>query len=90
MVRVPLKGCYMQPFLLHLDMDIKRQNISVIYLNDENILVSLKWLRGASRYNNGATIYGRKYLLRLLLGRVKQKKDFEPFIERTEAKKVTP
>jgi len=35
--------------------------------------IDLKWYRGASRYNNGATIYGRKYLLRLLLGRLKQK-----------------
>jgi len=34
---------------------------------------SLKWYRGASRYNNGATLYGKKYMLRYLLGYAKQK-----------------
>ncbi len=45
--------------------------IPITYLNDEAIHVSLKWYRGASRYNNGATKYGNKYLLRLLIGRSK-------------------
>jgi hypothetical protein len=34
--------------------------------------VNLKWFRGASRYNNGATLYGKKYLLRLILSRLKE------------------
>jgi hypothetical protein len=34
--------------------------------------VDLKWYIGASRYNNGATLYGKKYLLRLLLARNKE------------------
>jgi len=34
--------------------------------------VSLKWYRDASRYNNGATMYGKKYMLRYLLGYAKQ------------------
>ena len=35
--------------------------------------VTLKWYRGASRYNNGATLYGKKYILRFILGRLKAK-----------------
>jgi len=34
--------------------------------------VSLKWFRGASRYNNGATRYGKKYLLRYIMSSLKQ------------------
>ncbi len=33
--------------------------------------ISLKWYRGASRYNNGATIFGNKYLFRYLISRNK-------------------
>ncbi len=29
--------------------------------------IDLKWYRGASRYNNGATLYGDKYKLRYLI-----------------------
>jgi len=35
--------------------------------------VDLKWYRGANRYNNGATLYGKKYLLRYLLSMLKQR-----------------
>jgi len=38
----------------------------------EPFLTNLRWFRGASRYNNGGTTYGRKYRFRLLIGRVKQ------------------
>lgn len=31
--------------------------------------VDLKWYRGASRYNNGATLYGRKYIFRYLISK---------------------
>ena len=55
-------------------MNIHEDNIPVKYLNDEEVLVSLKWLRGASRYNNGATMYGKKYSLRLFLTRAQDKK----------------
>jgi hypothetical protein len=51
-------------------MDVNRQNIKVA-INDEDSMVSLKWLRGASRYNNGSTRYGRKYYLRLVIGSAK-------------------
>jgi hypothetical protein len=34
--------------------------------------ISLKWIRGASRYNHGATIYGKKYLFRYLLNSLKE------------------
>ena len=34
--------------------------------------INLKWMRGASRYNNGATIYGKKYLFRYLLSSLKE------------------
>jgi len=58
-------------------MAIKHNNINPYkVIGDHPITndpINLKWMRGASRYNNGATIYGRKYLLRLLLGRLKQK-----------------
>lgn len=52
-------------------MDINRENILIEYMKDETTLVSLKWLRGANRYNNGATIYGKKYLLRYLFNNIK-------------------
>ncbi|MDB5206744.1 MAG: hypothetical protein JWR72_1819 [Flavisolibacter sp.] len=38
-----------------------------------NDLISLKWYRGANRYNNGATRYGRKYEFRYIISSVKQK-----------------
>jgi hypothetical protein len=34
--------------------------------------INLKWVRGASRYNNGATIYGKKYLFRYILSSLKE------------------
>lgn len=37
-----------------------------------NIPVDLRWYRGASRYNNGATLYGRKYLFRYLIAYKKE------------------
>lgn len=52
-------------------MDIYRENIKVM-ITGEEVLVSLKWYRGASRYNNGCTRYGRKYHLRLAIGRAKE------------------
>jgi hypothetical protein len=53
-------------------MDIHRENIKVT-MADEDVWVSLKWFRGASRYNNGCTRYGRKYYLRLVIGWAKIK-----------------
>ena len=40
-------------------------------MNDEEVWVNLKWFRGASRYNNGCTRYGKKYHLRWVIGRAK-------------------
>ena len=37
-------------------------------MNGEDLQVNLKWFRGANRYNNGCTRYGRKYHLRLVMG----------------------
>jgi hypothetical protein len=54
-------------------MKIHEQNIRISYLNNEEKIVSLKWLRGASRYNNGATIYGKKYFFRFVMSRAKNK-----------------
>lgn len=34
--------------------------------------VNLKWYRGASRYNNGATKFGNKYSFRLYISRRKR------------------
>jgi hypothetical protein len=34
--------------------------------------INLKWMRGASRYNNGATIYGKKYWFRYILSGLKE------------------
>jgi hypothetical protein len=53
-----------------LMMDIYRNNIK-INIGDEDIWVNLKWFRGASRYNNGCTLYGKKYHLRWIMGRAK-------------------
>lgn len=40
-----------------------------VKINHKPLEVSYKWYRGASRYNNGATRYGKKYLLRLIIAR---------------------
>ncbi len=42
------------------------------HIGDKEIVVTLKWFRGAGRYNNGATIYKQKYNLRLILSRAKE------------------
>lgn len=47
-------------------MDINLEYIKVI-TGEGEVLVSLKWYRGASRYNNGCTRYGKKYYLRLVM-----------------------
>lgn len=53
-------------------MKIHEQSICIDA--DKKIFVSLKWYRGAARYNNGATIYGKKYFLRLVMGWAQNKK----------------
>jgi hypothetical protein len=53
-------------------MKINEQNICIDV--DKKTFVSLKWYRGASRYNNGATIYGKKYFLRLVMGWTQNRK----------------
>jgi len=62
-------------------MDIDRQDIKLT-MNGEDLLVNLKWFRGANRYNNGCTRYGRKYHLRLVMGWAKNMRSrvarFEP------------
>ncbi len=56
-------------------MNIKRENIEA-EIEGEKHFVNLKWMRGASRYNNGGNNNGRllkdKYPLRLILGRLKE------------------
>ena len=54
-------------------MDIKSNKIPIEGL-PEATSVSLKWMRGANRYNNGATKYGKKYQLRLLMSWAGQRK----------------
>ncbi len=51
-------------------MDIHKKDITVL-ISNEKTLVNLKWYRGASRYNNGTTVYKNKYKLRLILSRAK-------------------
>ncbi len=41
------------------------------FLSD--VMVDLRWYRGASRYNNGATTYGTKYQFRLFINRAKER-----------------
>ncbi len=53
-------------------MDIYLENIEV-KINGTVVLTNMKWFRGASRYNNGATLYGRKYLMRLVCHGLKLK-----------------
>ena len=38
-----------------------------------NQVVDLKWYRGANRYNNGATRYGKKYQFRHIISSLKEK-----------------
>jgi hypothetical protein len=52
-------------------MDVNLKNIQIT-LSGEEALVDLRWYRGASRYNNGCTRYG-KYCLRLFLSRSKER-----------------
>ena len=55
-------------------MNIKIENIEVD-VNGKTCYVSLRWIRGASRYNNGGNNGGRllkdKYPLRIVVGRLK-------------------
>jgi hypothetical protein len=51
-------------------MKINEQNIC-LDANNKNF-VALKWYWGASRYNNGATIYGKKYFIRLVMNWAKK------------------
>ena len=54
-------------------MDIHKKEI-MVRIADEDVLVSLKWYRGANRYNNGATRYKNKYKLRFILSKAKSLK----------------
>jgi len=56
--------------ICEVKMNTNTQNIEII-INNERLLVSLKWLRGASRYNNGGTVHKNKYRLRVVFGRIK-------------------
>ncbi len=49
-------------------MDINKSDIQIIVADGQRAFVSVKWYRGASRYNNGATKYGRKYQCRVIMG----------------------
>lgn len=57
-------------------MNVKVENIKV-EINGKSFLASLKWFRGASRYNNGGNYNGRllkdKYPLRIIFGRLKDR-----------------
>lgn len=46
---------------------------------DKKIFVSLKWYRGANRYNNGATIYGKKYFIRLVMNWAQNRKYIQKY-----------
>ena len=52
-------------------MNIKIENIEL----NNGTVVDLKWMRGASRYNNGGNRNGKhlrdKYPLRIIIGRLK-------------------
>lgn len=56
-------------------MNVNIANIPVSLRNGEATYVSLRWFRGASRYNNGGTNHKGKHLMRLLLGRAKQRQE---------------
>jgi hypothetical protein len=53
-------------------MNVNIANIPVSLGDGKKTYVSLRWFRGASRYNNGGTNHKRKHQMRLILGRVKQ------------------
>jgi hypothetical protein len=52
-------------------MDTNKADIKVRIIEDE-CLISLRWYRGASRYNNGATRFGNKYIMRFIIARAKE------------------
>jgi hypothetical protein len=56
--------------------NLNKESILVI-IKDKEISVSPKWYRGASRYNNGATKFGRKYFIRLIMSWAKNKSSFK-------------
>ena len=53
-------------------MAVKKLDILITIKEGEQTYVNLKWLRGASRYNNGGTLYKGKYQFRFLIGSAKQ------------------
>jgi len=68
-----------KPGKLTLNMNVNIANIPISLDNGKVVYRSLRWFRGASRYNNGGTIHGGKYRFRLLIGRAKQRKEMVNF-----------
>ena len=56
-------------------MNVNIANIPVSLGKGTEVYVSLRWFRGASRYNNGGTNHKGKHQMRLILGRVKQRQE---------------
>jgi hypothetical protein len=54
-------------------MEVGKTDIPILLEKNTETLVSLKWLRGANRYNNGATRYKSKYAFRRVICRAKEK-----------------
>jgi hypothetical protein len=52
-------------------MDVNKADIE-LQIFEDNYMVNLKWYRGASRYNNGATLFGNKYRMRFIIARAKE------------------
>jgi len=54
-------------------MNVRKADMPILLESKTETMVSLKWFRGANRYNNGATRYKGMYAFRLAIGRAKQR-----------------
>jgi len=57
-------------------LDIYHQ-VFPIKIKGEDFLITLKWYRGSNRYNNGATRYKRKYLMRWIINTASKVKRYD-------------
>jgi hypothetical protein len=59
---------------LALSMNVNNANIPVSLGDGKETYVNLRWFRGASRYNNGGTNHNGNHRMRLLFGRIKERR----------------
>lgn len=51
-------------------MDVRKKDIKITWIG-KSVMVNLKWLRGAGRYNNGGTVHHNVKRIRLICNNLK-------------------